>query len=165
MAAAVSAAYALALKVAETLGLALDHATDVDAEHDFAISGTLNGTSTPPATKAFSDEGQLSGGTKTIDLTALVGALAASVDFTGLKVQLVKIRADSANTSTITVKDGATNGYNLFGDASGQITLGAKDAALLFFNDSLPDVAAGAKDIDITSSDVDAKYDIIIVAG
>ena len=71
----------------------------------------------------------------------------------------------SANTDPITVKPAAANGYNLFGDASGQVTLGPGDVLAVKYNDTLPDVAAGAKDITITSADAVAKYKIILGAG
>lgn len=162
----VSAKYNLKLHVDEVLALGLDNVANPTAVHETTDeSGTLNAGSTPPATKAWSDERQLAGGTDTFDLTALANGNLANVDFTGLKVQLVKIVADPTNTDDIVVADGASNGYHLFGDASGQITLGPGGAALLFFQDSLPDVSGTAKNVTVTSADADAIYDIILVAG
>jgi len=118
-----------------------------------------------PATKAWSDQRSLSSGTDSLDLTALVHTNLNNVDFTGLKVQLLKLKAAAANTAAIVFADASSNGYSLFGDASGQITLPAKAQALFYFGDTLADVSSTVKALTITSTDLDATYDILIVAG
>lgn len=171
MAAAVEARYHPRLEVRETLGLSLDSAADPDIIHETTPGeGTLTASSTVPATKAWSDQGQLTAGTVTLDLTSLSnGSTLAATNMTGLKVQLVKITnapaTGTANTSTLTIADGASNGYTLFGDASGQVTLPVGGWVLLGGNEGLPDVASNAKNITLTSSDTDADYQILIVAG
>ncbi len=73
---------------------------------------------------------------------------------------------DGGNVRNVEIdKVGAANPYNLFGDANGEITLAPDARAVLYFAAGLPDVAGGAKEIDVSSSDVDAKYDIIMAAG
>ena len=132
---------------------------------------TLDSGTDPPVTKQAGGEHTLAAGAETLDLTAILNQAGAAVDFTGLKVQSIFIKANAANTATIKFKTGATNGYNLFGSAGGEISLSSNtaktwgDECMLVFADTLPDVAAGAKTIDVSSSDVDAKYDITLVAG
>ena len=162
----VSAAYDLKLKVTETPALGLDFATDKDLLHHFDSAATLSASSTVPATKVGALAVSLSGGAATLDLTSIThGSELNAVTFSGLKVQLLKVRARSTNTDTVTIVDGASNGYNIFGDASGQITLSAGMEALFFYNEALADVSGSAKTIDFSSSDADAIVDIIIVAG
>lgn len=91
--------------------------------------------------------------------------LSSTVDFTGLKVQLAQIRAAAANTDVIVFKPASSNGYHLFGDNNGQITLNPGQAMLLTGYDALADVSSTAKALYMSSPDVDAQYDIILVAG
>lgn len=117
MAANVSATYDLKLSVAETVAVGLDHAADPTTPHELTEHrATLNGTTTPAVTKVFSGTVTLTAGQASLDLTSLTGPSSTTVDFTGLKVQLVKLACPTTNTAGITVdaKDGTT-GYNLFG--------------------------------------------------
>jgi len=111
----------------------------------------------------------LSSGTATIDLTALTrgNGGATAVNMSGLKVQIFKFENVSTNTAAITITDGASNGYNIFGDASGQVTLGIGCVLQVVCPTAeyLPDVAAGAKDIDLSSSDQDATINVMLAAG
>jgi len=163
---AVSAKYHLELTATETLALSLDNAANPDIVHKIDSSfGTIDADSTVPATKVFSDQITLSSGTSTLDLTGLSIATLDNVDMTGLKVQLFKVKAASTNSAVLTVADGATNGYSIFGDTSGQVSLDAGTEILVYVPDKLADVSSTVKTIDFTSSDVDAIYDVIIVAG
>lgn len=161
----VTANYDLKLDIFDTPAAGQDHAADQTFQHRILSSGTLDADSSAPATKAFADQRTLSGGADAIDLAALTGPLSSTVDFTELKVQLVKIKAAAANTAAIVVKPAAANGYHLFGDADGQVTLAAGCEVLMRRNDDLPDVGPTAKDLAITSSDADAVWDIELVAG
>ena len=162
----VAAKYQLKLDVDETIVLGEELVADPPVKHTIAgDNGTLDTSSGIPVTKVWSDTVQLTAGTVTLDLTALVRPNLANIDFTGLKVQLVKIKADTANTAVIIVKPAVSNGYFLLGDTDAQWTGAALDQLLQQTNDTLPDVAGGAKDITITSSDADAKFDIILAAG
>jgi hypothetical protein len=123
--------------------------------HDaFNISQSLGAATTPVGTKIAFFELALSGGAASIDLTALPHN-GGTVDGTGLKVQAALFRNPAANAA-MTVKDGASNGYNIFGDSSGQVTIPGHatkaSAVMLFFPEGLPDVAAGAKTIDVTGT-------------
>ena len=117
MAAAVSATYSLAASATETIALGLTHADDPSTSHELTQHrGTLNGTSTPAVTKVYSGTVTLTAGQAPLDLTALAGPCSTTVDFTNLKVQIIKLACLSTNTAGITVaaKD-STTGYNLFG--------------------------------------------------
>jgi hypothetical protein len=57
------------------------------------------------------------------------------------------------------------NGYNLFGSAAGALALPPGAEALMIFKEGLADVSATVKAVAITSTDTDASYSIILVAG
>lgn len=170
MSAAVSGRYNLKLEIDETLGLSLDHADDPEITHDIgADEGTLNASSTPPATKAWSDQIALSGGSGSLDLTALDrGSDLSDVDLTGLKIQLLKLSAPSTNTAGITVeRKDAVTGYNPFGTDNGdadRVTILPGMAVLVRTDDEVEDVGATRKDLTLTGSGTDA-LDIALVAG
>ncbi len=124
----------------------------------------LSATTTPAVTKQAGGAHQLTAGAETLDLTAMANDAGGAVDMTGLKVQAVYIRITTATAPVVFAK-GATNGYALFAASSGQIGLAAGEDVLLRFNESRPDVAAGAKTIDVSSADADAEYEIYLVAG
>ena len=167
MAQAISATFDLKLKVDETVGLSLDQADDPTITHETsAVSGTLSAGSSVPATKAWSDERTLTGGSDTFDLKALSrGSILSDVDCDGLKVQAVKFRADPTNTSAITISDASSNGYNIFGDSNGQVTLSPGAVILQYTPDVLADVSSTAKNVIVQSGDLDAKYQVVLVAG
>lgn len=164
---AVTATYDFKLSVSDAIALGLDLVADQTFTHVIdGDSGSLTGSSTPAVSKAWSDEVQLTAGALSLDLTSLSrGSVLSSLDLTGLKLQLIKIKAAIANTDTVTIADGASNGYSIFGDTSGSITLGSGDVAMFLFAETLPDVSATVKTIDISSSDTDAVLEIILVAG
>lgn len=168
MAASVSAQYALTLEVTETLALGLDNVDDPSFVHSIGSpEGTLNASSTPPATKVFSDNVALVAGTKTLDLTALAGPASTSIDFTGLKVQLIALRCPTGNTLPILVQKGAANAYNLLGaDNASAETLEVLpgDDVLLRRYDTLEDVDATHKDIKFTGNGTET-INVLLVAG
>ena len=158
------------LKVTETIALGIDSLTDQTYYPQIATD-TSSGTKTPstqvPCTQQWQDSLSLTAGAATLDLTSLASGNLAAKDFTGLKVQFIKIRNRSANTAAVTIVDGATNGYNIFGDASGSVTIPAGMTLMLGADttEGLQDVAAADKTIDFSSSDADATVDIQIIAG
>lgn len=111
---------------------------------------TLDASTTPPVTKFIWINQALSAGAKTLDLTSLTGTNGASVTFSGLKVQVAKFKNPTGNAA-MTVKFGAANPYNLLG-ASWTLILLAGQEITLYLNDAAPDVAGGAKDIDIAGT-------------
>lgn len=128
-------------------------------------SVSLTGTSVPAATKFYSAKRTLSGGADTIDLTSLLDSKGAALTFNALKVIAFQFKADSANTQPVVFKFGATNPYNLFGDATGRITLAAGCSSTYYGISSLPAVGAGAKNIDVSSAHATASYEVSMVAG
>lgn len=154
------ATYLSQITARETLEQGTAAASDPQIVHDgfnTTITG-LNADSDPPCTEAIYFEAALVAGAYTIDLTALLGADGA-VDGTGLKVQMLKI-LNPAGNSPITVKAGAANGYNLGNDAAWRVTVGPGSAnkpgeVTFFYHDTNPDVAAGAKNIDVSGTGVE----------
>lgn len=160
---AVSATYVLNVTAIETLAVGVDFAGSKNISHDqLNSSGTLNASSTVPATKVAAFSKALSDGAATIDLTALTGTNGAAVDFTGLKVQLVKFKNPVGNAA-MTIKFGAANPYNLLGASWTMILLAGQEIALQL-NDAAPDVAAGAKNIDISGTGTQTLQ-CLLVAG
>ena len=165
---AVTATLSMGLIARDTLAAALDLASNPVITHELTVAdrSTLNASSTPAVTAAWSDTVALSGGSATIDLSSLsLGATLTALDLTGLKVQGFVFQSKAANTDTVTIVDGASNGYNLFGDSSGQVTLSPGGAVSFYAPEDLPDVGSGAKTIDLSSSDLDAQVDVILIAG
>jgi len=168
MADTISAAWELKCDVTVTLDLGLDLDSATPPRTVLAIDGsygTITAGSAVPATKAFSDTRALAAGADALDLTALPDRDGKTQDLSGLKPQLVKIKAAGTNTAAIVFKPAAADGYNLFGDADGQVTVPPGCEALFYWNDKLADVGAGAKAVEAASADADAGYSIIIVAG
>lgn len=164
----VSVGFNLSISPDETITSIADLVADTVFRHKSSgtTSGSLDANSTVPATKVASDSITLSGGTATIDLSALVGINAGTaVNFTGLKVQLIFLYAKTTNTSGVVFVDGASNGYNIFGDASGSLTLLAGSSALIYCPNVLDDVGSSDDEIDVSSSDADAIFEFIFVAG
>lgn len=170
MAAAITAHYDVKLEVDETLALSQDLAageTTFTHETTLTTRDTLNASSTPAVTKVFSDSLNLSGGAATLDLTALTGPASVTVDFTGLKVQLVKLACPTANTGGITVDRGATNAYNLFGEdnsSAEQVEILPGCSMLMFNNDKVADVSATVKNVQFAGTGTES-IEVMLVAG
>lgn len=115
------------LVIKEEPDLSLDLAVPAEIEHSIAgSSAQYVPGSTIPLTVPWSDQRTLAGGTDTIVLTALANGNLPAKDFDGLKINAWKIKADKTNTQPIVVAPAASHGHNMFGDANGQITLGAE---------------------------------------
>lgn len=140
-----------------------------DLIHKFDELVKLTATSTPAVTKVYAQQRALSTGTLTLDLTALTDGSGAAMDLTGLKVQFVAVAnkpvSGAANTDTLNVKFGATNGYNIFGDAASEATLAIGGWCIFYNPEGTPDVGASAKTIDFSGSDADADFIVMIAAG
>lgn len=124
MAGSVSAQYKVLCEVTETLALALDNVTDPSFIHSIGSDGsTLTATSTPAATEVFSDNKSLASGLGSLDLTSLAGPAGTTVNFDGLKTQLIALECPVSNTAGIAIfaKDGTT-GANLFGANNAHVT-------------------------------------------
>lgn len=152
------------------LNVANDPVTHIHVLDQYTnLERTLNASSTPAVSMVHSARHALAAGAETLDLAALdgptVNGTATALDMTGLRVQVLYIRACDDNTAAIEFDSGAANPYDFFGDASGHIALLANAWVLRGDNESLENVDATHKTIDVSSTDVDAEYDIIIIAG
>ncbi len=164
----VSALYVMKLLVTETPDLALDNADNVPFDHDIGVvNGTLNASSTVPATKASSDDISLVAGGATIDLTSLPGPLSTTVTFDGLKVQLVKIKCPATNTGGITFAVHGASGYNLFGEdnaSAERVEVMPGGSEMRETPDNGEDVDATHKQVAVTGTGTDV-FQIELVAG
>lgn len=160
----VSARMQLKLTVVEALDLAYLGANAKSVTHS-AIdldTGALTSTTSVPATDVASFSKALSTGTGTIDLTALDGT-EATINGTGKKVQAVLFRNPSTNANAITIVEGASNGYELLGNAW-SIVLQPGQQFGAYLKDAAPDIGASAKTIDISGTGSQA-LDCVLVIG
>lgn len=143
--------YSSILTVKDTLSAGVTFVTAPTVTHDGLNTGmnVLAASTAPPITKVASGTATLSAGAATINLAALTGPGGGAVDFTGLKVQFMKLKNPSAND--ITVVGGASNGIDLFGTA-GSLTVRAGGEVLMYFNDLGPDVAAADRTLDLAGT-------------
>lgn len=148
----VSVDYAAKCTVTETLpnntGSAAA-AKRVVTHEEYNETASLNAASTPPATLLAEFLLTLSSGAATVDLRNLVGTNGAVVDGNGLKVQVLRIKNLGANIMTIV--PGASNGIDLLG-ASSSLTIQPLGHAMIYFNDSGPDIAAADKTLDVAGT-------------
>ena len=169
MATSVSAQYDLVLKVTVTQAHGDQNVTNVPVVvHSLGTIGdTLTANSAVPATEDYTETITLTAGAATIDFSALDQGDLTDIDVAAaaLKPQLVIFEAAAANTAGVVIVDGAANGFNIWGDANGSVTVLPGCANLAFWNDKLDDAGATDKTIDLSSSDVDAIIKVIIVFG
>jgi hypothetical protein len=165
---AVDAQYVFKLKAIETLDNNRDLSTPDDGKYKHEIPGafgTATATTTPAVTDVWSKTVTLSAGASTIDLTVLDNGDLANLDLTGKKVYYAHVKAAAANTADLTIGVGATNGYPFPGvGSSDTVDLGAGDEMLFRLLTSTA-VSSTVKTIDAASTDVDAIFDIVLVAG
>lgn len=164
---AVTATLELKLSALETPALGLDLASDPRIQHTSGADRlTLSATTTPAVTQVWSDQVQLSTGAATIDLASLSrGSVLSALNLTGLKVQAILLEAPSTNSAALVVAVGASNPYDIFGAAGGTVTLPAGAKMLWYAPEGIEDVASGAKEIDLSSSDQDALLNVCLIAG
>lgn len=163
---AVTLTYAATCTVAETLSTSVDSIVSANrtlTHSAFNSTASLSGSTTPPVTKVAAFTKALGAGAGTIDLTSLTGVNGGSVDGTGLKVQVMKITAPTANANVISIIPAAANGYDFFG-SDFKITLQPGAEALFYGNDATPDIAAA--DLGLTLAGTGAQeLDFVIVMG
>lgn len=123
---------------------------------------TLNADSTPVVTKFVRMDKALAAASGTIDLTSMTGANGETVDFSGLKVQVAKFKNKVGNNA-MTIKFGAANPYNLLG-ASWTLILPDGGEITLYLPEGTPDVAGGAKDIDLAGTGIE-ELEVQLFAG
>lgn len=148
----VSIAYAATMTVTETVEgtPSAVSASKVVTHTDYNEAATITGaTGASPVTKYAGFLATLSSGALTIDLTTLTGTNNATVDMTGLKPQLVRVKNLGAND--LTIKGGATNGHNFFTSTDGTVVR-AGGWAYFFAPEGTQDVASGDKTWDLTGT-------------
>ncbi len=148
----VSVNYAATVTVQETLGTntgSAPAATRVITHSDYNEAASLNASSTPPATVCAHFLQALTAGAATVNLAALTGTNGATVDTTGLKVQVLRVKNLGANNLVIT--PGASNGIDLFGGSS-SVTVFPGGHVQFFLNNAAPDVAAGDRTLDLAGT-------------
>ncbi len=155
MSATISVLYDSACTVTETnTGAFVSSVDNTVTFNGLNETGTLTASTTVPVTKHAEYELTMSGGTGTIDLTALPGqTVDETVVGTGLKVQVLKFKNKSTNANSITVAKGASSGYGI--NAAGttwSIPISPGQSVTILGNDASPDIAGGAKTIDVTGT-------------
>lgn len=150
-----SVTYASSITVVETFtGDYIDSRDATVTISGLSETGTLTAATSVPVTKQSSGRVALSGGTGSLDFTALPGLTPEEiVDGTGLKVQWVKVRNLSTNANSITVAKGASNGLGI--NAAGttfSIPISPGQSVLIFGDDAGPDISAGACVWDVTGT-------------
>lgn len=132
----------------------------------FKTTKRLDATTTPAVEKHTSYTVPLVAGAATIDLTSLPDPLGSgTITLAGLKVQSLKFKAASTNTAKITVSKGASNGLGKgsAGDTwTSVIVPGGEE--LHYMPEGTPDVAGGAKTIDLAGTGTES-LEVTIVAG
>jgi len=118
-------------------------------------SRALDSSTTPAITKVAVLTATLSGGALTLNLASLTGTEGETVDGTGLKVQVLKLSASSANTGAITIVPGASNGINLLG-ASSSLAVYPGGEYLLYFDDESPDISSSVRTLDLSGTGTEA---------
>lgn len=130
------------------------------------LAATLaDGTGLNAANKVFYDERTLTtGATEDLDLAGvLTDSFGTTLTFT--KIRLIAIKADAANTTTITVGNG-TNPFLLFGSGAHTIALDA-DSFFMVIKPSVAAMAVTAATGDIlkmaNAAGASATYRILVV--
>lgn len=148
----VSVAYALTATITEVLETNTSSAATTGrtlTHGEFNESGTLNSGTTPPVTKQASFIATLSSGSLSVDLTSLTGTNGATVDGTGLRVQLLRVKNLGANA--LTVAGGASNGYDAWG-GDFLITIPQNGIFQIYGNDAGSDIGSSYKTLDLSGT-------------
>lgn len=128
-------------------------------------SFTLTGSTTPPVTKHSEGELTLSSGSGSLNLAALPGKTSEeTVNGTGLKLQVLKLRAHEDNANPITVTKGGSNGLGLnAANGSWTWTGDAGQSALYLLDDAGPDIASDKRVFDVTGTGAQKlEYEIVM---
>lgn len=129
----------------------------------YNLTGVVLGSETTPSvTKVSAQDYALVSGSKTIDLTALLGVNDASQDCTGLKLQLMLFINSAGNADMIISGEGA-NGYSL--GAARTIkggSLACRD--VMYAPEALGDVGSSAKHLVVTGTGTQA-FKLLLLLG
>lgn len=114
---------------------------------------SLSGSSTPAVSAVTGLLKTLSSGSATIDLTS-VPDVVGTQSMSGLSLRTLYLSATAANSGSISIQTGATNGYPLFG-SSGKVTLPPGDSIAMCLSDTNA-VDGTHKTIDLAGSGTDS---------
>jgi len=129
------------------------------AQRDF----TYNADTDPNATEVWSGTTALSAGTVTVNFGTLARTGRTALNLTGLTIYAIRIKNNGANPMTF--KDGATNGYPLFGLTDGHV-IGAGDEFMQATSRVAGFATVATADITIDVTGTGAQtFDMAIVAG
>ncbi len=160
----VAASPMFSLGVTETIdGDALTNQLISFGDHEVR-PGNLSSTSSPPVSKNSQQEYALVAGTKTIDLQALATLLSSTADWTGLKLQGIRITIPAGGTALSVTGEGS-NGYSL----GGAVPIAAPSAlyasVLIIWNpEAFADVASGDRYLVFTGTGTQTFY-LDLIAG
>lgn len=160
---AITTTFASTLSTVETIAQNTSSAAETlrkVTHNQFDEAFTLNASSSVPATACAFFVQALTTGAATINLAALVGTNSGVIDGTGLKIQAFRVK--NLGGADLVVEPGASNGYAWAG-ASDVITVKPNCHVLIFCNETAPDIASGARTIDLTgSSSQTSEWSIIM---
>jgi len=159
----VTATFTEILPSAQAPGAASEAARTVTQAGFNTAQRTLKSDSSPPVTCGGLFQQALTAGAATIDLTALDGLNDKAVIGTGLRVQLLRLKAPSSNANPITVSKGLSNGYDGLGSAF-SVTLQPGAEVTILTNDAGSDIGAGNKTLDLTGTGAQV-LDVEIIMG
>lgn len=148
------------LTVVETLASGIDGVADPTLTYSsLNFSHTCNATTTITGTKVAADTSALSGGAATIDLTSLP-TVNTTQSFSGLKLRGYLFSAPSTNGASITIAEGASNGYPL-GDS---IVLKPGQEIVKWMDDEESAISGTDKTLDLAGTGTDA-FSYVLIAG
>lgn len=119
--------------------------------------GNLSSTSTPPITVNSQQVYALVAGTLTIDLQAIITLASLTADWTGKKLQAIRITNTSGNAA-LTVSGEGANGYSLGGAITLSAASGGAVTLCLYAPESLADVASGDRYLVFTGTGTQTFY-------
>lgn len=152
-----------ALETVDTETPLSDDANSLITHDGLDTSDTLNAGTGVPVTKVVANTITMTAGAATIDMTALVGSNGGAVDMTGLKLQILKLKAKATNTGALVVSYGAADPYTGLGTAfSIELQPGAE--MTFFGNEKSAEVASGVKDLDVAGTGAE-EVDMMMVCG
>lgn len=117
---------------------------------NFDVGGTLLPDGSVPVSKVVATTKALTTGALTLDFTSITGANNLAQDMTGLRLQLLMIANPTGNGS-MNFAEGASDGYEALGNGF-DFTLLAGQRILFYGNEATPEVASGAKTIDVAGT-------------
>jgi len=137
--------------------------SDDQVTHNLEDVIKLHSGSTPDAELVYSGNVALTIGAATLDLKDITNAEGDTIVTEGKTIRAIKVKATSTNANALTLTEGASNGYELFGDGW-TIALEAGDHFLAYLGSNAPAISDTVKTIDLSGTGAQS-VDVIIVFG